>query len=1136
MKKNRGGFRWIRNLPGQIVLVAKVFFGTYRLSLAKIVRGEVRKHLRANSAVRTHLYPRAKRLVRVSENHPRWSILSAAFLYGLPFVLAHFGWLPAWHDGDRTSAFKDFSSITIAILGVQAALVGLVFPLVIAFVGLLNQGRASFASRLTIYLESSIAVFVGLSSLLLCMAMVIQLAFSSGLPEAPAIVLTGLNLLWFAINVFALGYFVIHTIDFLHPAKRIPIIRQYVANVIWRRELSQIIQSNRWYGAPDYGYLPKGDDPGQFDQVGQARVWYAYWNEGEPAVVNTLSKRMRLVDIRMGALAPAVSAWLKAVRAEGGDKKTEDLSLTLQPGRDYEGEQILARATYALPSLARWGIRKAYRFRVVREDPADLSDTSAVLREMIADLIALIDTRQAEEFGTRLRGVIEFHAFLYQLAQANDEDVNFAQLQSDILGSSLCSDWAQAYRDLVSRAVERVAEEPAFMARVSYLAANIHGRLPASISSAALRPLQYLADSLPHRLMDWAVGEHRGETTGEIERFKSFTLTRRAEAYSRAWQELVAGWERLLLQLISVPGLDQNKERSWSDFQHMADNVVMHLDSTTKIAARAICLGDMLATNWACDLLLHWDVQVDRNWGTRGRYWVLPFEKTTLEALEQNWPAVKAQLTDAADIDQIKPALAFAGIMRNAWLDHLVTLASVCLHWVMHAEAGEAATRAARMLLRNEPYDWGDTALGRNEPLSATELLISALRITGSSEPYSKGGYATRFEHLLENIGSLAETSRVSMRIYSSSGGFSFEALPSAHAIALIVAGSRSVDGALRRLLTEGADEVLQRREKYLEALLRAFDEVDKDKHGALIAALTDADGPAFEVRKENAREFARKTLAVIQGYRSQAIIDAAVDPARIRAVALTASAAAFDRDSFPLDLFAAIDPVDDELEGFTLRVSGTSKGAYTDPPMAQAAINEDGWWRDVTSRAVAQTVWHDVLQNAGFQDVDGRSPEEFWIAVRDGSTRMREAGQNPILVVASTSNPSWLLDWRWPHRPDHVPKPADLVITSDVGQVEEYEFSMNGTPVYRGQTVFGVAYLLPRQLLERVRYRDYGEGISVSMSFETDAEDPWRGTMSATFQRQVDLAAVEAYRIRFADPIKMPADGEDDAPLAPQA
>lgn len=51
--------------------------------------------------------------------------------------------------------------------GIQATLLGLVYPIVIGFIGLLLQNRASETVILRCYLTDSCAIFMGLSSLLL---------------------------------------------------------------------------------------------------------------------------------------------------------------------------------------------------------------------------------------------------------------------------------------------------------------------------------------------------------------------------------------------------------------------------------------------------------------------------------------------------------------------------------------------------------------------------------------------------------------------------------------------------------------------------------------------------------------------------------------------------------------------------------------------------------------------------------------------------------------------------------------------------------------------------------------------------------------------------------------------------------
>lgn len=264
-------------------------------------------------------------------------------------------------------------------------------------------------------------------------------------------------------------------------------------------------------------------------------------------------------------------------------------------------------------------------------------------------------------------------------------------------------------------------------------------------------------------------------------------------------------------------------------------------------------------------------------------------------------------------------------------------------------------------------------------------------------------------------------------------------------------------------------------------------------------------------------KQLLSEALAVLTEHRENAIADAPIDPERIEAVTLAASANAFKPTRFPLQFFAEIEATDAELEAFTLNVQGQDKGSYTNPPMGNIVVNEDEWWREVMAERVASIVWADERRNAQFLDVPGRTAEEFWRSVRDGSARIRETGNDPILVIASTAHPKWLNDWRWPYRPDKTAKPEDLVITEALDQAEGYAFSMNDTPVFEAPALYGEALLFPSQMLARLGYHKYGDGLPLSLDFTENDNDRWIGTMSATFQRSVELANLEGYRIHFA-------------------
>lgn len=1119
---------WIAKLKGlrgpwnQARLIPAIVAGRFRWGIAKIVRRTVAEQLAANNMARAHRYPLAKRIMLTITGRPVLAAFAGALLYAAAAALGYFDLLPAMKLApDDNASVRDFWDINVAILGVQAALVSLAFPLVIAFVGLLNQGRASFASRITIYIEASGALFVGISSLLLCLAVSIQLPIAGHFSDSAELLITGLNLLWLAINIAALAYFILRTIAFIHPARRTPLMFAYVANIVWPRELAAIVTQNQWGNATAYGLLPAGEEEVDIFEPGYgARTWYGRMTRvGEPRVSRTFKGKERLCDVRVGIIAPVVRRWLEDVRSSSADTQ-HDFLVDVEPGSTYEGEKALVRTTTPLGPISRLGLHWAFVFEKQREDHGSVQETARLLSDMLTDLIALIDTRQSGEFALQLEEVAELHQFLYSLGQKHDEDFNYSLIGSGsgLFGFSrnLGPSWAHAYHDVTERAVERLADDSAFVSRIAHLPASLYLRSAQTITPKALYPLVEMASNLAYRLMDW---ETKARLTGL--RNAEMPQPTRTDNYGEAWREVVSGWERLLQAIGPRLRMREGSSLDWPEFQRFADNIIAHLRSTTQISARAIWVGDLTATVWTADLMLHWAVQADRAWDTRNGYWRIQKEGFTLTMLEMPWEQV-TQLGLAPDDTPPSAAQMLGAIMQNAWSDHLFTLAILALHWSVHGKAPESGPLAARMLLQNKPHDRGDTGLQEDVPFSGTSVLTSILRIRGDGVRWEEQSYAGRFDHLLEELGGFGEAPYVSMRIYSGSGGLSFEALPLASMLAIMATSPepQGIDGQLRRLLTHGDDASLQRKKRYLEALRDASAEFPFETV-PLMAKVCDLDASNFNTRRGHARKLVLDALAILDGHRQQAIIDAQIDAGRIAEVAAAASSEAFTRDHFPLNLFGTIEATPNALAPWTYTTPEISKGSFTNPPMGQIVSNEEDWWRSVTGRKIANEVWLDVLRKAEFKDIEGRTPPQFWRAIKRVAKRIVEAEQNPVIVLANSNFPEWLSDWRWTYREGAEKKPKDLVISTRSDQVESYAFHMNDIPVYEATALYGVAYMFPVELLERARYHDYGDGIAVELEFEADEADPWSGSIKTSFQRNVELGDFEVYRIRFANPIE---------------
>jgi len=1095
--------------------------GAVQPSLKSIVRRKEAKHFRSNSTLQDYRYPLLRRAMDSVGNHPVFTIL---VMIGFYVVVCTWTWVAPLPGppgpGGIEDFYRDFQSLNMALLGVQASFIGLVFPVVIAFVGLLNQGRASFATRLTIYSEESGAPLVGASSLLLCVVIAVQLPFSGLVPVRVVAAGTVINLLWLALNVLAMGFFLFRTIAFVQPAQRDPITRSYVANISWRHELQTLLLANNWSNAGTYGHLPVGDKEGEFFEDGKrAVVYYSPLANSDPALATRrLSRDFTLADLRFGILKPVVASWLRTVRRSTDDKRVT-LSFPLLPDATYKGNVVLAQSLVRLGWGARTALPMVFHFKKKSRMPFNTADTATLLKEMIADLLALADLSQVEEFGSQLNTVADFHAFLYSIAQSTEEDFNFSQLGS-AWSNSVAQEWASEYRDLQRRVAERLPEEPELFGRCCYLPARIYSRCHDTVSPDALAPLMTLSANLFHHLMVWAVDEHRNETGQTPDAGMTFMLTRPATAHAGAWRTLVAGRERLLDVILLWP---KGEAPDWKTLQRHNVNVINHLRLVAEMVGRGAWNGDHLAVLWSVDLLLGWIERAQRNWPNQSHmWWALRPQSLTLDLFAADWPTVQALKITTTE-EPATPGDVYAGIFHNAWQDHIVAVAAVCIHWCFEFGVAGTSAIAARMLLAGERYDKGDSSIRAADPPSASDILIAIVRIVGAGWPFSTS-YSSHFETLAERLDELRQQPWVSMRIYSSSGGLGFATLYAEHALALMAAldssGQAHVDDHLRRMLVDGDDEAKRSREGYLRRLLEALPGLDRATSQPIFEAIRrPGHEKGYDASLATVRNLVEESITTLETHREQAIRQAEIDPKRLQEVATGAAALGFKKETgaFPIHMFAVVEIVPDKLAIFTFRSLNQEKGAYTAQQMAQPASNEMEWWSVTMRDQVANIIWRDVLQATPFETLSGLSPDEFWNSIKHAASQIRAVGNVPILVVSGGMEPAWLNEWRWTLSRRRIQRPSDMTIHRENLSEPGYEFSINDIRVYRASCYRGEAYMIPRSLLELARFHDYGDGLPVSVAFEDDPNDVWRGSIKLEYQHAVQLGNAKSFRIRYA-------------------
>lgn len=775
---------------------------------------------------------------------PRVAIAGLLLLFAVPAALLSVGAVSeehiAWMGADLKH--ENIQDVVIGLLAAQAALIALVFPLIIALVGVLFELRTTSGGRLDIFLKETESVVVGSSALALCAVLAIQLLLLPYVVPAASVMMTIVDVLWFILNVAFLAFFLLNTLNFVRPERRAELNRRYVVNIAWRGELRDLITSNRLSHAVEYGYLPS--TPGDLESGPKVLVSSMSLDSIPSAVSVALRQSSSLEDVRLPVLRVVAEAWLQRARGRTAEGELSWLVFQPAPLVPYSGEVVLARAPADLPLTAteRMLIRLAYRFRK-SSGPGTTPDTASLLKEHVGDLVPLIDAGRLQEFETGIEQLIDLHIFFYRIAQAQDEPFSYAQMGA-FEWHAAGEIWASQYRDILKRAVARLDAEPKFFSACAYLASRLYGEATVAAPPAALASVVTIAMTLFHRLIEWAENARQADTGRAGDPGVALRLpAARSSTYGEAWREFVAGWERLGAEIASV---SPQKRDTWSALSEAFTPIFNHLRNTATMVAGGAKGGDVLAVGWATDMLVKWEEHMQRGWGGQDTDMLSDGFLITSDVFAEAWERV-TENTQSLLSDTLQPRSVFGAAVRHAYAD--VQLVSICvlIRWALRTNATGAAAVAAGNLIRGRSHDH-DSESGHRQPTlkSAADVLEAVIRIA-YSERRIDDGYSAALDGLAERLDGLTTEPLVSGRIYSIDSVHGLQELRTELALVLAVLARRSppsggrlpsdIESVLQRLLVE--DDALARRLlARLENMRDALRALDPATYGPLFSAL----------------------------------------------------------------------------------------------------------------------------------------------------------------------------------------------------------------------------------------------------------------------------------------------------------
>ncbi len=1069
-------------------------FGSIRRSAARAVR-DLQAQNATLRAARNPLWLRLLRPIIVNRSLLRllgvyalvWGALVASGLFvtlETPAALA-----PIAADLAQRETIRDILSY---MLGAQATMVGLIFPLALGMVTLIvqrDEGAATNAD-VQVYYEQSLAYAVGTSGIALAIAlllallgpeaMVLNLAgranFAASISLALLVALGG----WLLINLLVTWQFLVTSLSFIRPRYRAEARKRFVAAHTIPRHLSRLLAN--------YGYLAIGEElfrdasePTPFAMVGAA-----YGTRGERAVTAHFGRPRTLRDIRRAPLRAATQLWAwrcrRAGEAPGGDKFDWMLGLAGPLGREFEGDVLICRRVGGVPlsALETWLIRRALVFGAPIE-PEELGP-SDILEELGDRVVVQIDRRALTGFDLALSEMREFHAFL--LRAYNIVDEAGATRSYAAFGESAAehANWVREYARLFERAVAELEREDSFLGSLAFMPANLmpHPRegVPAAIAAGLHDFPQYMV----HRIGHWLTAQRTPRGGGLLALAPGALPPQIAKAYRRVATRSIGAHESALhaSALYSEVPEGADEAAAWAALTRGWPVLLKHLESSAYLIVASFWHENDIGGELYVESFLRW-LHTAGDVAKADFAYILRSDRLSAELLDRDWTAVEAEVAPLLlhpNFREALPATIFSALLANLHADLRVVTALILTGWAGPTPRIHGAAAIAKRLA---------STIAPRDGSALVDLVRTFVRLRFADWSSSGRSYVSNLDDLVRSLDAMTEGERIPGRVYSVDTRFRvgslandwfalLAALGDAAGFDVIAAWLGALGDDEQGLLI--GDENLWQLTAWLTRTAAAWSEPAsraglRERISALGPALAAEDaGDALHAALVGA-------VATIEAHRTRRLAALPISP-DVLATLRAAAAAALRTLPDTIALFPGVE--------FASCVGGrgtklvdwarVDKRLLVDAPLKRNEAFADRFARVVRDRAVRR-IWQHYFKLRRRRVMVGSNRALLETAAAEGAAIILR-GAHPILLLAGHDD--------WPDFDDAQRDLGDAVTQRESATLpESYLYSFGGVDVHRSG--LDRHELLADDLLERIDLTapDPGDPVELAAKADTD-------------------------------------------------
>ncbi len=963
-------------------------------------------------------------------------------------------------------------------LSVQLTVIGVIFPLVIGLVGFLLQSKTASKAIWSVYNRYSGFLFTGFSGLFLAIFIILGKYLEPVVPTYWYLVLCGHISLWLIFNLCLTAWFLNATFKIIHESSRDELLLRFTINESFlddiRKRLSILLPENAV--ERKLICLPV-ESKSKLETI-------LFSRDGEFVFFTSHSKPVYVKNIYFRLLSiTAQNFFRRAGSSPSADSAKLVLPLTVD-NRSKRKHQLAVSNGCNLSWLDKWMLKFSYSFTT--KQPY-LEDTlNYIIFSLIGSAADELKSNNPKLFDESIKKLANWHCAVSDLLtfiDDNEQNNNWLLLPSSgFIGRSYLDKLLREYYLLAKQSVEKIPSTIEFYDELVHLHIKLHNWSKEKQPTKMTEELIYGNYLCWVALIDWAAVTDKPEGSSRHHQYEYAVL-----AYISAWET----WPMYL----------KPRSTQWKESIAAVPLFIKHLICTAQQVIVAVRRDDVLASEWAIDMLIHWFSNISAYTFQHQQYrWNHELIVHTIlerDRTDNLWQLILNQ-NPYDEISATQLAL------ENAWIDTRLITACYLLS-KPNSQGEETFNHLIETLLEGRRFKATGVAEGAVRPLNTGAEILSAYIRQRWYWDYQEGNYGNWLNSVVDLFNLIDEPKRVSGRVYSRWGATDVSSLNRFYVILAIKKShiEWKIEPNWINLLF--SDAVEQHHRESLISDLKKWLKIAKEELGN-----------TSNLKLENVNNFIASVNSVITeiSNRNQNAIDGAeIDENRLIEFGVSASKSAFHKETgcTLLSLFHSIITEDVMLEGHEIKINiaGYDKSDISKDIEVNRAINEDGWLDNIVNQSVSSNLFGALCRIKNTKTSEFDSNADLLKHVSADINLMKKENDPPLFFVNSWGVLYLLSDLSYGDSSS-----IDFNVDRRNGFGNDYICHIEGIPAYQMSYIDrNFCILISERSFESVSFTRFDEQRYVNVQDEDYDSETLKLTLVLSYFMKLDFVDAPSYR-----------------------